>query len=367
MADISYTFGADTSELLTGLREIDDDLKQMMESLTLLIGTSVSAGGALTKMGEDGDKACKKMGGGAQDAAAIAKQAAGDFDAAFAPIGRAFDTTVNGLLRGTTTWQKAAAQAAQSILTTELEADAKLLARRLATNIGIRASDETTARTSMLTWLLSEQQKTTATTAGTTARRAAETSSSGGFLSRLAQMLAQWLNLEGSKTTATLSGNAARAASDAAAVAAALVPLKAYALSAISTEAAIAGAAAFADSASLGLPGLIAAPGVAAAAVGEVMSFSLLTAKGGAWDLPGDTLLMAHARESVLPAHVAEPMRDFFSGGSGGTGAGRATPDIHLHVHAMDSRGVRQFLLDNHQAVGAAVHKAWRNGGKGLG
>ncbi len=358
MPELMTTFSADTSELLQGLQGIDDDLKQIVSSLGRLTESSAATGAALSKMAEDTGKALANIGGQTGKVTKSVKDTTSALDKAFAPVEKGFESMISGLLKGTQTWQKAVTQGIHTMLTAELQADAKFLQSKL---LGDETAAKSTAKTTqqgLLAWIFSEDKKTAASKAGAATRDAAEASQSGGFLLRLVHMLAQWLGLESAKTGATETGNAARTASDAAAALEALVPLKIYAIGAIIAEAAIAGAAAFADSASLGPAGLAAAPAAGMAAFGEASSYlAFVSAKGGAWDLPSDTLLMAHARESVLPAHIAEPMRDFFTGNAKG-----GAPDMHVHVHAMDARSVRQLLIDNHSAVGEALHRAWRNG-----
>ncbi|MGH6967594.1 MAG: hypothetical protein ACREEN_00625, partial [Stellaceae bacterium] len=137
----------------------------------------------------------------------------------------------------------------------------------------------------------------------------------------------------------------------------------------ISISAAEAAAAAFADSASLGPAGLAAAPGVAAAAYATTMGYAAgmgvgaVSAEGGAWDIgPNMSLLVAHPRESVMPASVAQPMRDFFANGGAG-GHGGQTGDIYqITIQAIDTLTGAQFLKANAPVIMSALSSQRRLG-----
>lgn len=80
------------------------------------------------------------------------------------------------------------------------------------------------------------------------------------------------------------------------------------------------------------------------------------------WDVPsaaggldgkGGTMAILHPREMVLPADLADNVRNM-SGGSGGG-------DLHVHVHAMDSKDVERALSNNSSGLSRAIAKAQRN------
>jgi hypothetical protein len=316
LADISYAFSADTSGLLDGLHEIDLDLQKIAASLGALTETSALTGAALSKMAEDTSKTLEKLG---EQGAKLGKNlgnAGAGLGKAFAPIEKGFSTMVGGLLRGTETWHQAVMRGLQTMVTAELQADAKILQSKIMTNLKIGNSDSQTASHSLLDWIFSEDAKTNATEVGAEARASAQQAGeSQGLLSTIGNAI-KAITADAGKVFGGIFGFLAPEMGPAAA-------------------------------------------GPASAGSAMVLAeLPTLSAAGGAWDLPGDTLLMAHARESVLPAHIAEPMRDFFTGSARGGGP----PDIHLHVNAVDARSVRQLLLDNHSAVGEALHRAWRNG-----
>jgi len=95
-------------------------------------------------------------------------------------------------------------------------------------------------------------------------------------------------------------------------------------------------AAAAAWNATVGIPfiGPVLAPIAAAASFTGVMAF----AEGG-WDrVPSDQVAMIHKNEMVLPANIANPLRESLAGG-GSLGGGN-----HLHIHAIDAAGVASFV-----------------------
>jgi len=95
-------------------------------------------------------------------------------------------------------------------------------------------------------------------------------------------------------------------------------------------------AAAAAWNATVGIPfiGPVLAPIAAAASFTGVMAF----AEGG-WDrVPSDQVAMIHKNEMVLPANIANPLRESLASG-GGFGGGN-----HLHIHAIDAAGVASFV-----------------------
>ncbi|HEV2162237.1 MAG TPA: hypothetical protein VGR52_08415, partial [Stellaceae bacterium] len=218
--------------------------------------------------------------------------------AMFRPINAAFDSSITGMILGTTTWQKAVARIGQSIVAEEIGN-----ALKIAEN-----------------WAVTELVKTSATEAGAASRTAAEQSAGDASLASLA--------------------------------------LKA--IKAITTDAAQTFAGVFAFLAPEMGPAA-AAPAAASEAVVLAATGAVASAAGGLWDVPGTILSVLHPGESVLPASVANPMRDFFSGG--GSGAAPAG-DIHIHgplVNAIDTQTGAQFLKNNMRAIAKGLAAELRN------
>jgi hypothetical protein len=117
----------------------------------------------------------------------------------------------------------------------------------------------------------------------------------------------------------------------------------------ISASAARAGAAAFASTAAIPIVGPAMAPAAGAAAYTGAMSFTSGLAVASAadgYDIPAgvNPLTQLHEREMVLPAAIADPLREQL-GGRGRSGGG------DVHIHSPDARGVERLLLDNPRAL----------------
>jgi hypothetical protein len=155
--------------------------------------------------------------------------------------------------------------------------------------------------------------------------------------------LAYHLFAEEAKTTATETGAAARAAADQNSFAGGLAAEAASAIKWIFNEAIKTFAGIFGFLSPEMGP---AAAGPAAAGEATVMAAagSVLSAQGGAWSLPSDQLIFAHRQESVLPASVATPMRNFFSDGAQSSGG--PVVNLNVSINAMNARNVQQALAD---------------------
>lgn len=310
--NVTYTFNADADPLLDALGRIDSRI--------------AASGQSLERLGRSGGSAFDALAGGS-DRAARAQQRAAERAgattlAAFAPIGRAWDVMVSGILMGTQTWEQAVHRAIANMLIAEIEADAKWLGSRMLVNALGLASDTRTAQGGMVAWLLADQTKTEATQAGAAARAAAETAGQSGGLAQIA-------------------GNA---------------------LKAISAFAGETFGGIFAFLAPTMGP---AAAGPAAAGEAAVMAQATFASfDGGAWRLPSDMLALVHAGETIVPAGPAQALRSFFESGAaerraGGSAGGEV--HVHLNVAAMDSRDVKRFFADNRDHLASALRGAWRD------
>lgn len=99
-----------------------------------------------------------------------------------------------------------------------------------------------------------------------------------------------------------------------------------------------------------------AAPAAGAAAMAPVMAMAgnILSAERGAWELPGDSVLLAHKREMVLPERLAERVREVVEGG-GGAGLPPIT------IHAVDAISVRRLFRREGAALVEALKDQIRN------
>ncbi len=138
----------------------------------------------------------------------------------------------------------------------------------------------------------------------------------------------------------------------------------------VTSNAAVAGSAAFASIAAIPIVGPELAPAAAAAAFAGAMSFApIASAAGGDWDVT-EGLYQLHTKEMVLPEWAATPLRAMLGGGAANTNApeaangNRSNGGDHYHIHAIDVKGIKRLLDDHAPAVGTAVRKYVRNGGK---
>lgn len=94
----------------------------------------------------------------------------------------------------------------------------------------------------------------------------------------------------------------------------------------------------------VGIPyvGPFLAPIAAATAFAAVIAFEggIASAAGG-YDIPSNLSPMTqlHPEEMVLPAHLANAVRQMAAGGGGG----RSGPDVHLHINAMDASSFQSW------------------------
>ncbi|MBV8938126.1 MAG: hypothetical protein JO096_12580 [Alphaproteobacteria bacterium] len=174
------------------------------------------------------------------------------------PIQRAFDTSITGMILGTTTLQKAVGNIAQSIL-----AEFVNLGVKMATN-----------------WIASELAMTTATEAGAAARTVAE-----------GEGMAVGLAIKAANAVKSIVTDSAQAFSG---IFAFLAPMM--------------GPAAAGPAAAGEATVMAAAGGIASAA--------------GGWVVPSDQLAMVHQNEMILPAAISQGLQNMISGnGGGGAGA----------------------------------------------
>jgi hypothetical protein len=124
---------------------------------------------------------------------------------------------------------------------------------------------------------------------------------------------------------------------------------KTSALSKITSHAAVAAAGAYAATAAIPYIGPIIAPAAAATAFAGTMSWSAaLASAAGGFDIPRglNPVTQLHQEEMVLPASIANPLRESLAtGGAGGAGGG----EVHHHYHALnvttpDARSFVQVL-----------------------
>lgn len=308
----------------------DDQLEVQITADTAQLEAAMQRAGA----------ACKTLGGTATEAADKSRQKTEDWTNAFKPLQHAFDQSISGMILGTTTWQKAVQRLGQ-----------------MAVSEMVGVADKQLA-----TWLGKELGMTAATKTGVNARETAEQQSQSGLLGLIGNMLLKWLGLETAKTESNAAGNTTRTAMDA--IAAKLAVLRAFGQ--IEVDAAVAAAGAMAAISAIPYVGPALAPEVAAETYATTMGWAtglgagLFSAAGGMWNVPADTLALVHKQESIIPASVAQPMRDFFSGGASG-GASYA-----ITIQAIDTQSGAQFLMNNAPLIAKSLAREMRNGNPAL-
>jgi hypothetical protein len=193
------------------------------------------------------------------------------------------------------------------------------------------------------------------------AMRAVGTELVGWFANSVVEpMVVKAIFGEQAKTAATAAGTAERWAIESAAAAKSMALWAATAIKNIMTSAWEAMAAAW--KAIVGIPyvGPVLAPIAAGAAFAGVSALAgnVASAAGG-YDIPAtiNPFVQAHAREMILPATLADKVRNMTDGG----GSGGLTVHVHHNIQALDGASVKRVLVDNPDAVAAAVQKAVRH------
>ena len=131
--------------------------------------------------------------------------------------------------------------------------------------------------------------------------------------------------------------------------AATLAATKSQAVGEISAAAGTGAAWAMASVAAIPVTGWAMAPGVGAAhyaqAMGYMASAAIPAAEKGWWEVPQDTLAVIHQKEMVMPAHLAEGVRQMVDGG-GASGAVAQGPAVNFAptVVGLDRQAVQTML-----------------------
>jgi tape measure domain-containing protein len=221
-----------------------------------------------------------------------------DWEKLLDPITAAFDSSIKGMILGTTTMQKVMANLGQAILGEFI-------------NMGLKI---------VKNWAATELAKTSLTQSGTVMRTLLE--SMGLVKSTAAQTAASTTTIITKKTEAAL-----------------VIP----------AEAATAAGAAASSVAAIPIVG----PGLAAAAYAQTMGMvmgglAVASSAGGEWQVPADRLNLVHKNETILPAHIAGPLRDMVSNGGNSGGGGHT-----INISATDTQDVLRSLMR-----GGALQKA---------
>ena len=195
------------------------------------------------------------------------------------------------------------------------------------------------------------------------------------FVNACARMISEWLYHETTKSAGTAAGVAARTSAETAGQSQTLAMSAVNALKNIVNQAAQAAAGAYQAIAPIPIIGPVAAPIAAAGAFAGVMAFEGLVSAAGGYDIPAglDPLVQAHAQEMILPARIANPLRDMLSSYAPGSapaaapGAASAGSGGDVHnwtISALDPRSFETYLRRNSDVLAGALTAKVRAGAK---
>ena len=97
--------------------------------------------------------------------------------------------------------------------------------------------------------------------------------------------------------------------------------------------------------------------------IGSLFAFEhggIVPSAQGGWMVPSTSLAMLHANEMVLPADISQGLQSMIAGGGAAGSAGGA--NVMFNVSAMDSQSVAKFFQSNGSVLVAAINRAMRNG-----
>ena len=182
------------------------------------------------------------------------------------------------------------------------------------------------------------------------------------FIEWSEKTVVRYLAGEATKTAATTAGVAARTAAEQGGAAASLATQGAAMVRSILSSAAEAFAGVFGFLSPLLGP---AAAGPAAGAYGAVagMAGAVASADIGMWQVPQDMLTLVHHNELIMPSNEAGAFRQMLSSDTANSsGAVHIAPTTHLHVSAIDSGSVSQWMRSNSSSMIKAMDEAVRHG-----
>lgn len=134
-----------------------------------------------------------------------------------------------------------------------------------------------------------------------------------------------------------------------------IIGVKTTAASTIAAKASEAGAAGVASFAGAPWPINMGAPAFGVAMAAAAASFSAGLSAAGGFDVPAgvNPVTQLHQREMVLPAAIADPLREM-------VGSGSRRGGMNVHIHANDSRGFERMLQANGRALAAVMERHYR-------
>jgi hypothetical protein len=177
-------------------------------------------------------------------------------------------------------------------------------------------------------------------------------------------MVKDWIAGQIKKITAMLGFTATEKGMQVASTAATIATKTAETTVVVGANAAQAGSGAAASQASIPIVGPILALAAMAAVFAAVMSMGKKKSAMGGYDIPKgvNPMTQLHEEEMVLPKQYANAIRGMAKGGAGDGSEGGSLSPLVVNISSPDSRGVRDLLLNNPDALAEAIRKAHRNG-----
>jgi hypothetical protein len=99
--------------------------------------------------------------------------------------------------------------------------------------------------------------------------------------------------------------------------------------------------------------------------IGSLFGFErggIVPSAQGGWMVPSTSLAMLHTNEMVLPANISQGLQSMITSGGGAGGASGGGANVIFNVSAMDSQSVARFFQSNGNVLVAAINRAMRNG-----
>jgi hypothetical protein len=177
-------------------------------------------------------------------------------------------------------------------------------------------------------------------------------------------MVKDWIAGQIKKIAAMLGFTATEKGMQVASTAATIATKTVETTAVVGANAAQAGSGAAASQASIPFVGPILALAAMAAVFAAVMSIGKKKSAMGGYDIPKgvNPMTQLHEEEMVLPKQYANAIRGMAKGGAGDGGEGGSLSPLVVNISSPDSRGVRDLLLNNPDALAEAIRKAHRNG-----
>lgn len=193
------------------------------------------------------------------------------------------------------------------------------------------------------------------------------------WVNNISKMVSDWLRGIAQQVMATQAGETAKNAAKRVGAAQGLAIDGLASMKEVVNSAATAAGKAYQAMAGIPVVGPALGAAAAAAVFGAVIAFKgMIASAAGGYDIPAgvNPMTQLHAQEMVLPARLANPMRDMLAGGGGPWGGG-GSPSIDLSGHTYNFHGAggqpsdfRQMLADHRHELTKQVYQAVREGSR---